>query len=103
VTVALIAGVAMFAGDVLQALYVILLARGRSTLAGCFDGFADITQVLSIGGGAVAVYHHRIGFDTYLTLLLILAGLIGGAVVGDRLSARVTGKPPITQSATGGI
>jgi hypothetical protein len=97
-TVAVLSGLAMFAGDVLQALYVVLLGRGRSTLAGCFDGLNDLTTVISIGGGADVVFRHALGWLTALTLTLIFAGSVAGAVVGGRLSARFTHKPAVTES-----
>jgi hypothetical protein len=99
--IAFLAGGSMLLGDTLQALYVIFLDRGRSTLAGCFDGLSDITQVVSIGGGASTVFHHPIGALTVLTMALILIGSIAGARVGDWLSKRFTGKPSIVQSAIG--
>jgi hypothetical protein len=99
VIVAVIAGLAMAMGDTLQALYVIALGRGRSTLAGCFDGLADLTNVISIGGGAATVYHHPIGPVTAVTFALIFVGSVVGAVSGNWLSARFTGEPPVTQSS----
>lgn len=96
--IALAAGIAMFFGDVLQGLYVVLLNRGRSLLAGTFDGLADLTQVVSIGGGAASVFlHHNIPLAV-LTLLLLFIGSVGGAVVGGKLSARFTDKPPVADS-----
>lgn len=96
--IALLAGLAMFVGDVLQGMYVVLLNRGRSTLAGAFDGLADLTQVVSIGGGAAAIYVHHSVSLTAITFTLIFAGSVGGAVVGGKLSARFTDKPPVTES-----
>lgn len=98
-TVAVIAGFAMFVGDIFQALYVILLDKGRAWMAGMFDGLADITVVVSIGGGASTVYHHSLDGVTAATLSLILAGSVLGAVVGDWLSSKVTHKPKVTQAA----
>lgn len=96
--IALLAGVAMFVGDVLQGLYVVLLNRGRSALAGAFDGLADLTEVFAIGGGAAVVFvRHDIPL-AILTFLMIFIGSVGGAMVGDKLSARFTGKPPVTES-----
>lgn len=96
--IALFAGLAMFVGDVLQGMYVVLLNRGRSWLAGAFDGLSDLTQVVSIGGGAAVVFlHHNVGVAV-LTFALIFAGSVGGAVVGGKLSARFTDKPPVTES-----
>lgn len=96
--IALLAGAAMFVGDILQGMYVVLLNRGRSTLAGAFDGIADLTQVVSIGGGAAAVFvHHSISLIV-VTFALIFVGSVAGAVVGGKLSARFTDKPPVTES-----
>lgn len=92
----------MFFGDVLQALYVVLLDHGRATLAGFFDGLSDVTQVLSIGGGAATAFHHRIDMVTFTAFGLIVAGSVGGAAVGNRLSKKFTQKPLISQSAIGG-
>lgn len=96
--IALLAGVAMFVGDVLQGLYVVLLNRGRSALAGAFDGLADLTEVLSIGGGAAAIFVHHDVSIAVATFALIFIGSVAGAVVGDKLSARFTGKPPVAES-----
>jgi hypothetical protein len=98
VLIALLAGVAMFVGDVLQGMYVVLLNRGRSALAGAFDGLADLTEVLSIGGGAAAVFVHPHLWTAAATFALIFLGSVAGAIVGDKLSARLTGKPPVTES-----
>lgn len=96
--IALLAGLAMFVGDVMQGMYVVLLNRGRSILAGSFDGLADLTQVISIGGGASVVFlHHNVALAA-LTFVLIFIGSVAGAVVGDKLSARLTDKPAVTES-----
>lgn len=97
--VALIASLAMACGDVAQAAYVILLARGRAFLAGTFDGIRDLTSVVAIGGGASTVFHHRIDLVTVVTFGGLLVASVVGAVVGNRLSARFVHKPVIAQSA----
>lgn len=96
--VALIAGLSMAIGDVFQSLYIILLDRGRARLAGLFDGLEDIANVVAIGGGASTVYRHPLDTVTAVTLLLLLAGSVAGADIGNRLSHRLTNKPPVTQS-----
>lgn len=76
----------MFLGDVLQALYVLLLGRGKPGLAGVADGLSDVTQVVSIGGGATTIFGHSSAWTTALTLGLILLGSWCGSLVGDQLA-----------------
>lgn len=97
--VALVASVCMGAGDIAQAVYIILLAKGRSVLAGTFDGLQDLTSVVAIGGGASTVFHHRIDDVTVATFAGLLVASIIGADLGNRLSARFVDKPRIAQSA----
>lgn len=89
------AGAAMFAGDVLAAMYVMAISKGRNRLAGHLDGLQDLTQVVSIGGGVSAVFAHDAIWTAVLTLALIYVGSVAGAEVGGRLSTRFvkTGVP----------
>lgn len=96
--VALVASIAMFGGDCCQAIYVVLLSRGRAYLSGVFDGLKDLSNVVAIGGGASTVFHHSIDDVTFATFGGLFGASILGAGVGNLLSARFTGKPAVTQS-----
>ncbi len=100
----LIAGVAMFLGDICQAVYVIL-EQTRPWLASMFDGLDDWASFFSIGMGgatAVTVHHNRpelhVTWTTLAILAVVMVGSVLGGVLGNYLTARLTHKPAVTQS-----
>jgi prolipoprotein diacylglyceryltransferase len=102
--IVLIAGVAMFFGDVAQGVYVIL-EETRPWLASFFDGLDDWASYFSIGmGGATTVVvahgtpHLHVTWITPAILAVVMVGSILGGRLGNYMSKRITGKPAVTQS-----
>lgn len=86
--IALLAGLAMFVGDILEGLYILLLDKGRATLAGFFEGLGDLTQIVSIGGGASELFSRH----DYSAAVLAFGLILLGSVLGARVAERFTGE-----------
>lgn len=82
----------MFVQDCLQGVYVVLMTKKRTLLAGCADGLSDVFMLYSIGGGGARATAHPLSLLGVLIPAALFVGSALGAPAGDHLSMIFTGR-----------